>query len=297
MESPGAYILITPAHNEEAFAERTIESVLRQTVLPLRWLWVDDASTDQTPAIVQRYLPQTPWMELIRMPPRTGRSFAGKARAVNAGYEKLRSLDFEVVGNLDADVSLDPDHFEFLLAQFAGDPRLGVAGTPFCEEGYDSARDSFAGREHVSGACQLFRRSCWEQIGGYLPHHAGGIDWMAVTTARMKGWHTESFPGKYFRHHRIMGAARHNRIGYAFSRGEKDYRLGGHPLWEIFRVAYQCTKKPYLAGGVALGLGYGYGLLRRAPRPVSRELVAFHRQEQMTRLRALFARPFERLWK
>lgn len=281
------YVLITPARNEAAFIEKTIESVIRQTVLPEKWVIVDDSSTDQTPDIVSRYLAKYPWMELVRRPKRADRNFAGKAHAFNAGFEKVKGLEFEVIGNLDADISFGTDHFEFLMRKFAEDPRLGVAGTVFTEDGYNSATDSFEGRKHVAGQCQLFRRRCWEDIGGYVPHRAGGIDWMAVTTARMMAWKTESFRERSFHHYRPMGTAERSMVASAFSYGEKDYYLGGSPIWQMFRVAYRITKRPYIAGGLAMGLGYCWAFLRRTPRPVSPQLMAFHRKEQMGKLKLI----------
>lgn len=281
------YVLITPAHNEEAFIEKTIESVVRQTVLPTKWVVVDDGSTDKTSEIVKRYLPANAWMALIERPKRNDRSFADKAHAVNAAYETVKSLEFDVIGNLDADISFAEDHFEFLVSKFTENPSLGVAGAIFNEDGFSSTADSFAGRKHVSGQCQLFRRQCWEEIGGYFPHRAGGVDWIAVTTARMKGWQTETFREKPYWHHRKTGTAGRGPIGAAFSRGERDYYVGGHPLWEIFRVGYRCMKRPYLVGGIALGCGYVFSLVRRAPRPVSKELMAFHRKDQMAKLGAI----------
>lgn len=283
-----AYVLITPARNEEAFIEKTLESMIHQTLLPLKWVIVDDGSTDKTREIVGRYLGQHPWIELVQMPQRRERHFAGKVVAFNAGYERVKDLPFEIIGNLDADISFDPDHFEFLSKRFTEDRTLGVAGTIFHEEGgYSSEKDSFEGRKHVSGQCQLFRRQCWQEIGGYIPHRAGGIDWMAVATARMKGWKTESFREKWFFHYRHLGTAERGVLASAFSYGEKDYYLGGHPIWELFRVAYRSTKKPYLMESAALGLGYCWAFVRRTPRPVSPELMAFHRKEQMTKLKAI----------
>lgn len=283
-----SYVLITPARNEAAFIEKVIESVIHQTVLPMKWVIVDDGSTDRTAEIVGGYLAKHPWLEIVQMPQRRDRSFAAKVQAFNAGYERVKSLGYQVIGNLDADISFQNDHFEFLLAKFADDVRLGVAGTVFTEEGYDSSRDSFEGRKHVSGQCQLFRRECWEEIGGYIPHRAGGIDWMAVTTARMMGWKTESFRERSFRHYRHLGTAERSVLSSSFSYGEKDYYLGGHPMWELFRVAYRTTKHPYVVDGLALGMGYCWAFLRRTPRPVSRELMAFHRKEQMAKLNAIF---------
>jgi len=286
---PMPYVLITPARNEATFIEKTIQSVTKQTVLPVRWVIVNDGSTDDTSSIVRPYLADHRWIELVDLPVRRERNFAAKVYAFNAGQERVKDLEYEIIGNLDADVSLDEDHFEFLLHEFAKSPRLGVAGTIFEEHGgYSSGTDSFEGRNHVSGQCQIFSRSCFEEIGGYRANKAGGIDWMAVTTARMMGWTTRSFREKSFFHYRAMGTAERGRLASGFSYGEKDYYLGGHPVWEIFRVAYRMTKRPYLLDGVALGSGYLWALLRRTERPVSNELMRFHRKEQMEKLRAIF---------
>src|SRR5437762_662354 len=152
------YVLITPAHNEEAFIERTLASMVAQTQLPERWVIVDDGSTDRTAQIVEGYASRYQWIELFRVPERIDRSFAGKVHAFNAGLERVRSLEFDVLGNLDADLSFEPDYLEFLMRKFSEDPNLGVAGTPFTQDGgYDTARDSFEGENHVPGGCQLFR--------------------------------------------------------------------------------------------------------------------------------------------
>jgi hypothetical protein len=281
------YVLITPARNEEAFIERTIRSVVGQTILPARWVIVNDGSTDGTGGIARTHAAQHPWIEVLDMPARRDRSFAAKAHCFNAGYTRVKGLAHEVVGNLDADISFEPDHFEFLLRRFAEDPRLGVAGTIFKEDGYSSDVDSFEGESHVAGQCQLFRRACLEDIGGYVPHRAGGIDWIAVTTARMKGWRTRAFREKWFFHHRSLGTAERSVLASAFSYGEKDYYLGGHPVWELCRVAYRMRKPPYLVGGLAIGLGYASAALRRVDRPISDELLRFHRREQMGKLAAI----------
>jgi glycosyltransferase involved in cell wall biosynthesis len=214
------------------------------------------------------------------------RSFAGKVQAFNAGLERAQSLQFDIIGNLDADLSFEPDYLEFLMRRFLEDPKLGVAGTPFLENGYDSARDSFEGENHVAGGCQLFRRECFQDVGGYIPNRAGGIDWIAVTTARMKGWTTRSFPEKRFHHYRSLGTAGRSGVGASFSYGEKDYYLGGSPIWQLFRVAYRMTRQP--VQGLALFVGYCWAALRRTRRPITPELMCFHRREQMKKLRAIF---------
>jgi glycosyltransferase involved in cell wall biosynthesis len=285
-----SYVLITPARNEAAFIEKTLQSVVSQTVLPTRWVIVDDGSTDATAQIVAQYAESRPWIQLYPLARDSERSFGGKAHAFNTGWRLVENVDYQIIGNLDADISFDSSFFEFLLGQFEQDQQLGVGGTVFEEEGYHSGIDSFEGQNHVAGGCQLFRRKCLEDVGGYVLHKRGGIDWIAVTTARMLGWKTRSFKEKSFFHYRRMGTAGRGRFAAAFSYGEKDYYLGGHPLWQLFRCVYRAFKPPYLVEGFALAAGYVWAALRRMERPVSKELVRFHRREQMAKLRAIFKR-------
>src|SRR5579862_7463392 len=116
------YVLITPARNEAQFIEETIKSVVAQTVRPLKWVIVSDGSTDATDDIVNRYAADNPWIDLVRMPERSERHFAGKVHAFNAGHDRLRDLQYEVIGSLDADISFDHDYFSFLLQKLAESP-------------------------------------------------------------------------------------------------------------------------------------------------------------------------------
>jgi biofilm PGA synthesis N-glycosyltransferase PgaC len=279
----GVYVLVTPARNEAAFIELTLESMVAQTIPPLKWVIVSDGSTDGTDDIVARYAAEHPWIELLRMPERPERHFAGKVHAFNAGYERVKGLPYQVIGCMDADISFDREYFAFLLDKLASNPELGLVGTPFKDDSMYDYR--FVSIEHVSGACQLFRRECFEAIGGYVPMKSGGIDHVAVITARMKGWKTRTFTEKICHHHRKIGTAQHGRLKSKFRDGALDYALGGHPLWEVFRTGYQMTKRPYVIGGLSLFTGYLSAALRRTARPVSSDLVAFRRREQMCRLR------------
>src|ERR1700693_5466696 len=279
------YVLVTPARNEERHSDKLMIARMCQTACLRKWVMLNDGSTDATASIVEPYLAKHNWIELVNLPAHRDRTFAAKVYAFNAGFERVKNLEYEVIGNLDSDLSFDPDYCEFLLSKFEEDPSLGVAGTIFREEGYSSATDSFEGQTHVAGGCQLFRRRCFEEIGGYVPNKAGGIDWIAVTTARMMGWKTRSFREKSFFHYRTLGTAGRSPLASLFSYGEKDYYLGGHPVWELFRVTYRTVKRPYIVGGLALGLGYCWAFLCRTARPVSPELMTFHRHEQMRKLK------------
>jgi glycosyltransferase involved in cell wall biosynthesis len=279
------YVLITPARNEAQFIRLTLESMVRQTAKPVLWVIVSDGSTDGTDEIVREFAAIHRWIELLRMPERAERHFAGKVHAVNAGYQRVASLRYDMIGSLDADISFGEEYFAFLLGKLAADPALGLAGTPFQEASNLVYDYRFTNIEHVSGACQLFRRQCFEQIGGYVPVKGGCIDHIAVLSARMKGWKTRTFPDKVCLHHRGMGTAQSGIIKARFKNGLKDYTIGNHPVWELSRVMYQMTKRPLFVGGLMVGLGYVWATVRRIKRPVSPALVAFQRREQMLRLK------------
>jgi biofilm PGA synthesis N-glycosyltransferase PgaC len=288
-------VLVTPARNEGTFLESTIRAVITQTVVPMRWIIVNDGSKDDTAAIVERYRTDYPWIELVNVPRHSGRNFAGKVHAFNLGYARLSGLNYDVIGNLDADITFDNKYLEFLLEKFTQDPLLGVAGTPFTEgeEQYDYR---FTSTNHVSGACQLFKRECFEEIGGYVPIAIGGIDLVAVLTARSKGWKTKAFCDKTCVHHRKMGTAKQRRLMVAFKGGKGDYMLGTHPLWEVVRTPYQMTRQPVvLAGGLRLA-GFLWAMIGGATIVVPKELAEFRRKEQMLRLRSFLRGLFKAEW-
>ena len=285
-EALPTYALVTPARNEATFIDLTIRSVRGQTVRPVKWVIVSDGSTDGTDDIVRRHAAVDPLIELVRMPERSGRDFAGKVASFNAGLARLAAVPHDIVGNLDADISCDPDLFEMLLGKFRANGRLGVAGAPFTE-GNGTYDFRFSSAEHVSGACQLFRRECFEAIGGYVPLKGGGIDVLAVLSARMKGWETRTFPERVCRHHRAMGGALHGVLAASFALGKKDYVVGRHPLWQLFRAGYQMTRPPVRGlRGLMLLAGYVWGAVRRLERPMPADVVDFQRREQMHRLKA-----------
>ena len=163
--------------------------------------------------------------------------------------------DQSTESNLDADITFDREYLEFLVRKFADNPKLGVGGTPFIEDASQPDNHSYAHRfadlQHVSGACQMFRRECLEELGGYTPIKGGGIDWVAVTSARMKGWQTRTFTEKTCFHHRKMGTASRGPLMARFHHGREDYYVGQHPLWQLLRGLFQMKSKPVVLGSRA----------------------------------------------
>jgi poly-beta-1,6-N-acetyl-D-glucosamine synthase len=282
------YVLITPARNEEAFIEKTITSVINQTVRPQKWVIINDGSTDRTGDIARQYAQTVDFIDLIDVTGDNQRNFGSKSRAVNYAYDQVRQLDFDFVGNLDADVSFDPDYYKNILTIMSENPQLGLAGGAR----YDYKDGTFVrvktASNSVGGPFQLFRRECFEKIGGYkvLPH--GGIDAVAEITARMYGWEVKMFPDYHVYHHRATGRANRSVLSAYFHLGIREYVIGYHPLFEVVRTIKRLNMKPYLLGSFAALAGYTSALVRRYERPVPPEVIAFLHKEQKARIRNVF---------
>jgi glycosyltransferase involved in cell wall biosynthesis len=291
MISLPAYVIITPARNEAELIELTLRSVVSQRVRPLKWIIVSDGSTDGTDEIVNRYAAEHPWIELVRMPVRGQRNFAAKVTAFNAGRERIADLSYDVIANLDADTSFDADYFSYFLEKLAENPDLGVSGGKLVDRSSGEERAySSNDPEYVSGPCQIFRRACFEAIGGYRPMKSGGVDLVAVLSARMMGWKVRVFCEKVCVHHRSMNGAQINGFRERLHRGRMDYLLGSHPLWELARSIYQMKNRPYILGGVLIFWSYFWRQCLGVRRTMPEDLIAFRRKDQMRRLTAKFQR-------
>lgn len=287
------YVLITPAHNEAALIGQTIEAVCAQTVLPRRWVIVSDGSTDETDAIVRRYQQHYDFIQLLRREKqRSGHDYTSKVFAIREGIAQLADVDYAFIGMLDADISFAPDYYHDLLEEFAANPRLGLAGGLLWEpdpQGRWQAQ-SIPYEWSVSGPIQLFRRECYEAIGGYLAL-PNGEDAISEVMARMRGWEVRTFPALLVKHHRPTYSAKGSLLQQRYWEGGMDYGNGTHPLFQIARGLKRLGDKPYVLGGLALIAGFYWHWLRRKPILIPDEVRRYLRREQLGRLRALFIRP------
>jgi len=278
------YVLMTAAHNEEAFIEGTIQSVLSQTRLPRRWVIVSDNSDDRTDEIVESYARQHDFMRLLRVVREPGRSFGSKVIALRKGSKLLEDVDYEFIGNIDADLSLGPCYFEGLISHFRRDPSMGVVGGFVYEESggeYRSLRRNDV--RDVCHAAQLVRRECYEEIGGYTVLKYGGEDWYAQTKARMLGWQVEALPSLKIYHHRRTGGSS-TPIKNAFRLGKLDYSFGSDPIFETGKCLRRVTDRPYLGIALARFAGFIWSYVVTEPRAVPDDFVSFLRREQKGRI-------------
>ena len=281
-----AYILITPARNEEDFIEQTIQSVVAQSITPKRWVIVNDGSTDHTGDIITSYADQYDFILPIHRSGDKDRNFGSKAKAVEFAYQQVSDLDFDYVGNLDADITFDPQYYENILTKMEANPQIGLAGGIR----YDRVSDDdfiavVPSSNSVGGPIQLFRRECWDQIGGYQVLPYGGIDAVAEISARMYNWEVRLLPEFHVYHHRRTGTANRSTFNAYYRAGIRDYTIGYHPFFEIFRAMSRIHNRPYILGSAFMLSGYMYAVLRRLERPVSPELIRYLQQEQLGRLK------------
>ena len=278
------YVLVTPARNEEAYIENTIQSVVSQTMLPKKWVIVSDGSTDRTDEIVEKYESKYDFMQLVKAENTESRNFGSKVNAFKAGYDTIGAIQYDFIGNLDADVSFDSSYFENIINEFGKNAELGLAGGVICELINSKYIVQSISLNSVAGAVQLFRRKCYEDIGGYVPLKVGGIDSAAEIMARMKGWNVRTFKEFSVLHHRRVGTVKINFFKSRFQKGIINYSLGYHPLFQVAISIYRCIGKPYIIDGLLMLFGYYWGVIRNYDRAYSEKVIDYLRAEQLERI-------------
>jgi biofilm PGA synthesis N-glycosyltransferase PgaC len=283
-----SYVLITAARNEQENIEKTIRAVTSQTILPKIWLIVSDDSTDRTDKIISSYESKYNFIRLVRRQAGNGRSFASKVYAIRTGLKQLNGTDYDFIGNLDADITFNPDYYERLFEIFGENPKLGIVGGVLFEPHNGKwVRQRTNIEWSVNGGIQMFRRQCYDDIGGYLPLKKGGEDAVAEVMARKKGWQVKGVPQLEVFHHRETGTASRSFFSSRINLGIYHYSLG-YMLWfEIARCLYR-LKKPYIAAELLTLLGYIVALLRRDEIVVPEDVQKCIRHEQIFRLKKAF---------
>ena len=288
------YVLLTAAYNEETSMERLIRAVISQTLPPKEWVIVDDGSTDRTLEIARRFAEDWPFIHVVarKKDEAVGHNWAARVDAINYANSKLTSTSYDFIGILDADISFEPDYYQRVIERLASIPGLGIAGGNL----HEMQRGKFQPRPgnrsiHVPGAVQLFRRDCYEKVGGLKPFRRGHDDTVAETTARMYGWKTESFEDLPVFHHRPTGIAGGSVLRARYSEGACQCSVGYHPLYQFFNCVRRVGEKPFGLAAAARLAGYWVTTLRGEERHVSPEFVSYLRQEQMGRIKSLIWKP------
>jgi biofilm PGA synthesis N-glycosyltransferase PgaC len=276
------YVVVTPARNEAEYIGSTVESMLNQTVVPRLWVVVDDGSTDDTAGIVERATADVDWVQLVRRADRGHRSAGtGVMAAFRDGLADVGDIDWEFLVKLDGDLRFEDDYFESCLNGFKSDPTLGIAGGKVYDVYpdrvvYDSHPDF-----HVRGATKIYRRECWDAIGGLI--EAPGWDTLDEVKANQLGWRTRTLPESPIYQLRPTGEAAGTWSNWS-KNGAAAYRSGYHPAFVLARAGRRLLRPPSVAAPTALVWGYTKAWLTRIDRIDDPELLRYVKKQQWNRL-------------
>jgi poly-beta-1,6-N-acetyl-D-glucosamine synthase len=280
--NPTRYVVITPVRDEETYLPRSIESMVAQSVRPQEWVIVNDGSKDGTGEIAEQAARQFSWIQVVHRTDRGYRKWGGGIiAAFYDGFHSLHCKDWEFMSKLDGDLSFEPSYFEGTFKKFAENPKIGIGGGVLYH--YEGERKVLEVNPtfHVRGGAKIFRRACWEAIGGLWV--GPGSDTVDEVKANMLGWTTMSFSDLHMIHHRPTGSS-WGRWGGIVKDGTISYVSGYHPLFMMAKLAAGLARRPYVIGSVAQAYGYVKAYLKRVPRVDDPRLIRYLRQQQLARL-------------
>jgi len=285
----GNYVVISPVKDEGAYIERTILSVVHQSLRPRRWIVVDDGSSDNTPEILTQYSQQYHWITVLRRA-RDKRRRPGSAviAAFDAGHRRIEDRNLDFVVKLDCDLEVPSDYFERLVHKFEADPKLGIASGIYMEASGKAWRPVKMPEYHAAGCSKMVRSECFRQIGGFIPQR--GWDTVDEIRAQMMGWKTCHFKDLQLRHLKSEGAG----IGAQqtnLMHGQIYYLTGGGIAFFLLKVLHRSlTAMPPLLGGLMMFVGFMQACLKRAPRLVNEKEARQYRQLLNSRVYAAVLR-------
>ena len=277
------YVVITPMRNEEEHLPELLASMAAQILRPLQWVLVDDGSSDSTPQLIQSAVDDHPWIVGATCKDRGFRSpGGGVVEAFDIGRASVTVDTWDFIVKLDADLAFESDYFERCLDAFETDPGLGIAGGRLSSRHPDGTIEVEKHPDfHVRGATKIYRRTCWDEIGGLVP--AKGWDTIDEVKANQLGWTTRTLDVEIVQQ-RVTGARAGSWRNWS-KNGQAAWFCGYHPLFAAARSARIATMRPYVIKGIAFAVGYGGSMLLRRPRVADKPLVAYVRREQLARLR------------
>lgn len=261
-EQSPRYVIVSPVKDEARNIDHTLQSVINQTLQPVLWVIVDDGSSDDSPKIIRRCANAHPFIHLVHNPHAGERKLAfGEVRAFNWGCKFIGQIDYDFIVKLDCDLSFDADYFKKIMKRFGEDKKLGIASGVYLERNNAGDwKEIVMPPYHAAGASKVMRRTCFEEIGGFVP--APGWDTIDEIKAMTRGWKTGHFVELKMRHHKREGSSI-GTVRTGVMQGEAYYRTGGSKLFFVFKVLHRLVKKPYFVSGLSILWGYLRAMMER----------------------------------
>lgn len=252
------YVLISPCRDEADYIQTTIDSIVNQSLLPAKWVIVDDGSTDGTEEIIAEAARRYSFIEVVQRVNRGARSVGpGVIEAFYTGYDAIDPGEYDYVCKLDVDLDIPPKYFEILVKRMEDNPRIGTcSGKPYFPSKAGHLVSERCGDETSVGMIKFYRRACFEEIGGFVRQVMwDGID---CHRCRMNGWIACSWdePALRFIHLRPMGSSQKNIFTGRTRHGSGQYFMGTGLPYMMVSAFYRMMAPPVVLGGAMMMVGY-----------------------------------------
>lgn len=277
------YIIVSPVRNEIEFIEKTILSVVKQTVLPTEYIIVNDGSTDGTDEVIDKYAKQYDWITRQDRPKGEHHPGGGVVAAFYEGFNVKKTEDWNFVIKLDGDLEFEPDYFEKQIIKFRENPKLGItSGTTYNPKGGGKLVIDKMPDDHTRGPAKMYKRECWDAIGG-LPQVLGW-DTLDELKAQVLGWETRSYKELVLIHYKPIGYKQKKTVKREVKAGERQHYLGYYWAFALSRGIYRMFQKPYIIAGILNIYGFLMAEIRRTEQIKDKEIIRHLRKKQRQRL-------------
>jgi glycosyltransferase involved in cell wall biosynthesis len=273
------YDIITPARDEAVNLPRLASCLAAQTARPRSWTIVDNGSTDETLQVAGRAAAEHDWVRVMSLRGSASADRGGAiVRALHAAISVLSADPPEIVINVDADISMEPEYFAQLLERFAADPSLGIAGGSAFELNGGIWVQRHVTGSTVWGASRAYRWDCLQEI---LPlEERMAWDGVDEFKANSRGWRTATFEDIPFRHHRREGERDGAMWRARRNQGRAAYYLGYRTWYLVLRSLWNARREP---AALAMIGGFAGAAVRREARNPDASARAYLRQQQSVR--------------
>jgi glycosyltransferase involved in cell wall biosynthesis len=276
------YVIITPAKNEVEYIEKTIRSVVNQTVLPSEYIIVNDGSTDGTEKIIEKYQNEYPWIQRLDRPQGKHRPGDGVIEAFYEGYNAISVQDWQFLVKLDGDLQFEPDYFEQQIKRFSENEKLGITSGVTCHiKGNQLILDRMP-EDHTRGAAKMYRKACWNDIGGLL--QVLGWDTFDELKAQVMGWKTQSFRDLPLIHFKPIGFKQKSILRRELKAGERYHYMGYFWLFFLLKSIYRMLHKPFFIAGFLNLYGFFKAQIAGTPQIQDSVMINHLKRKQKKRL-------------
>lgn len=276
------YYIVIPSHNEEKFITLTLDSLVKQTVLPAKVVVVNDNSTDRTADIVKSFAEKHPWISLVN---KTSEAIHLPGSKVIQAFQKgLEAMDqnYDILVKADADLIFPENYFETIIRHFKKDAKIGMAGGfAYIEKNSDWILENLTDKDHIRGAFKAYRKACFEQIGGLKP----AMGWDTVDELLCKFYHWKVITDETLKVKHLKPTGANYNKASRYKQGEAFYALG----YGFFITTVASLKLAMRKGKPLLFLDYLKGFWKakseRKPLLVTEEQAKFIRKYRWMKMK------------